>query len=62
MPVVTVVDGQNPGPLESPKKIVIITWEETWVTNDMAGKLVQFLANMKATYSGLASHSGPLAP
>ena len=32
------------------------------MTIDMAGKLVQFLVDMGATYSVLTSHAGPLAP
>ena len=52
----------RPGTSPGSEKTVIITREEPWVTSDVAGKLVQFPVDREATYSGLTSHTGPLAP
>lgn len=57
-PVMAAVDWWDSGPPKGPKKTVIITQ----VTVDVAGKLVQFLMDLGASYSILTSHARALVP
>lgn len=44
----------------SGSQAVLITGVELWVTLEVAGEPVNFLINIKAIYSFLNAHSGPI--